>query len=195
MRTPLIPRLVVYGVGLIGGSLAAALKARGAARRVIGVGRSYEHTFATQADVTGQSSVVVRVTAAADADSANDEAATGIAGTIVVTPGTPVVEGFEAGNGGWSGTGTWAHGTPTGSFMMRAGEGSFAWSLYESTNSPTWAYFSTFSRAWELGIGALIAVFAGSLQRIPDAIRPVLAWLGLAATRPVLTRAATTTAG
>ena len=40
MRTPLIPRLVVYGVGLIGGSFALALKEAGAVGEVIGVGRS-----------------------------------------------------------------------------------------------------------------------------------------------------------
>lgn len=57
--------------------------------------------------------------------------------------------------------------------------GSFAWSMWESAGSPTWAYFSTFSRAWELGIGAAIAVFAKVFTRIPDALRPVLAWTGL----------------
>jgi peptidoglycan/LPS O-acetylase OafA/YrhL len=58
---------------------------------------------------------------------------------------------------------------------------SLAWAMWETATNPTWAYFSTFSRAWELGVGALIAVFAGSLARIPDGIRPLLAWLGLAA--------------
>lgn len=57
--------------------------------------------------------------------------------------------------------------------------GSFAWSMWESANSPTWAYFSTFSRAWELGIGAAIAVFAKVFTRIPDALRPMLGWAGL----------------
>lgn len=57
--------------------------------------------------------------------------------------------------------------------------GSLVWSTWETANSPTWAYFSTFSRAWELGIGAAIAVFAGVFSRIPDVLRPVLAWVGL----------------
>lgn len=35
-----IPTLAIVGVGLIGGSLAAAVKTRGVARRVIGIGRS-----------------------------------------------------------------------------------------------------------------------------------------------------------
>ena len=57
---------------------------------------------------------------------------------------------------------------------------SFVWSVRESAQSPTWAYFSTFSRAWELGLGAAIAVYAPLLKRIPDNWRPVLGWLGLA---------------
>ena len=57
--------------------------------------------------------------------------------------------------------------------------GSFVWSVWETLSSPTWAYFSTFSRAWELGIGAAIAVFAKACARIPDGWRPALGWLGL----------------
>lgn len=56
---------------------------------------------------------------------------------------------------------------------------SFLWALVETMTQPTWAYFSTFSRAWELGVGALLAVGATRLSRIPNVIRPVLAWLGL----------------
>jgi peptidoglycan/LPS O-acetylase OafA/YrhL len=57
---------------------------------------------------------------------------------------------------------------------------SFAWAVHESTSTPTLAYFSTFSRVWELGAGALLAVFAVELRRLPDAFRPYLAWAGLA---------------
>jgi len=39
-RSPLVGKLVVFGVGLIGGSLALALKKRKAVARVVGVGRS-----------------------------------------------------------------------------------------------------------------------------------------------------------
>jgi peptidoglycan/LPS O-acetylase OafA/YrhL len=56
---------------------------------------------------------------------------------------------------------------------------SFLWSLYETASAPTWAYFSTFSRAWELGVGAIAAVFISSFAKIPAAIRPVLGWVGL----------------
>ena len=57
---------------------------------------------------------------------------------------------------------------------------SLAWAFHEVDTARTFAYFSTFSRAWELGVGALLAVGASQLQRLPDALRPVLAWLGLA---------------
>ncbi|PXA70026.1 acyltransferase family protein [Cryobacterium arcticum] len=55
----------------------------------------------------------------------------------------------------------------------------FAWSIWETTTNPTWAYFSTFSRTWELGVGALLAVVAGRLRSIPSWLRPVLGWAGL----------------
>lgn len=57
---------------------------------------------------------------------------------------------------------------------------SFVWAVQETAFAPTLAYFSTLSRAWELGIGALIAVAAPTLTRLPAALRPVLAWIGLA---------------
>jgi peptidoglycan/LPS O-acetylase OafA/YrhL len=58
--------------------------------------------------------------------------------------------------------------------------GSFAWSVWETATSPTVAYFSTLSRAWELGIGALLAIVSPLLPRIADRVRPYLAWVGLA---------------
>jgi peptidoglycan/LPS O-acetylase OafA/YrhL len=57
---------------------------------------------------------------------------------------------------------------------------SFGYALWVSAAQPALAYFSTFSRAWELGVGALIAVAAPLLTRIPVAVRSVLAWTGLA---------------
>lgn len=56
---------------------------------------------------------------------------------------------------------------------------SLAWALYETTTAPTWAYFNTFARVWELGVGALLATAIGLLTRIPRALRPVLSWGGL----------------
>jgi peptidoglycan/LPS O-acetylase OafA/YrhL len=55
---------------------------------------------------------------------------------------------------------------------------SFAWAMVETTSNPTVAYFSTFTRAWELGLGALIAIASPWWAKIPQAMRPVLGWLG-----------------
>jgi len=57
---------------------------------------------------------------------------------------------------------------------------SFGWAMYLSTSDPNAAYFSTFSRVWELGVGALLAIAGPWLTRIPDRVRPALAYLGLA---------------
>ncbi|WP_365997394.1 acyltransferase family protein [Mycolicibacterium sp.] len=57
---------------------------------------------------------------------------------------------------------------------------SFGWAMLMSANDPNGAYFSTFTRVWELGVGALVAIGGPWLARIPTAIRPVLAYLGLA---------------
>ncbi|MWV30968.1 acyltransferase family protein [Rathayibacter iranicus] len=57
--------------------------------------------------------------------------------------------------------------------------GSLAWAFYESAASSTVAYFSLFSRTWELGIGAILAIFASRFASIPTALRPVLAWIGI----------------
>jgi len=46
---------------------------------------------------------------------------------------------------------------------------------------PSWAYFSTFTRAGELAAGAVIAAAAPVLARMPAAARGLLAWIGLAA--------------
>ncbi|KAB7751640.1 acyltransferase family protein [Mycolicibacterium mucogenicum] len=56
---------------------------------------------------------------------------------------------------------------------------SFGWALYESAHDPAWAYFNTFSRVWELGLGAVLATTAGTSARIPHSVRPFLSWSGL----------------
>lgn len=43
---------------------------------------------------------------------------------------------------------------------------SFAWSLVQTPVNPTWAYFSPLTRAWELALGALIAVSGPAVGRI-----------------------------
>jgi peptidoglycan/LPS O-acetylase OafA/YrhL len=55
---------------------------------------------------------------------------------------------------------------------------SLAWSILETRSSPVDAYFSTFARAWELALGAALAVALPRLER--RRLAP-LGWLGLAA--------------
>jgi hypothetical protein len=54
-------------------------------------------------------------------------------------------------------------GRAAGIAMIAITAASLAWALWEAANNPTWAYFSIFLRTWELGVGALIAVF-GSIH-------------------------------
>ncbi|MFC4064632.1 acyltransferase family protein [Actinoplanes subglobosus] len=56
---------------------------------------------------------------------------------------------------------------------------SFTWALAETSDNPTVAYFSTFSRAWELGVGALLAVLGTTIAIRSLAARTLLAWTGI----------------
>ena len=58
---------------------------------------------------------------------------------------------------------------------------SFAWSVYDTEANPTSAYFSTLTRAWELGLGAALAVGAVWLARDGRRIPPIFGWIGAAA--------------
>jgi peptidoglycan/LPS O-acetylase OafA/YrhL len=58
---------------------------------------------------------------------------------------------------------------------------SLAWSVHETASVPAPAYFSPFTRAWELGLGAAVAVGAPTLAQVPARARLVLGWAGLAA--------------
>jgi len=57
---------------------------------------------------------------------------------------------------------------------------SFAWSLVQTGSDPVWAFFSPLTRAWELAAGALLAVLAGWLRRLPGPAAVVLGWAGIA---------------
>lgn len=57
---------------------------------------------------------------------------------------------------------------------------SLGWSFYETATAPKWAYFDTAARAWELGVGALLATATGRLAQIPPSVKPWLSWAGLA---------------
>ncbi|MFC8086385.1 acyltransferase family protein [Streptomyces sp. NPDC057340] len=57
---------------------------------------------------------------------------------------------------------------------------SFAASVLVTDRSAPWAYFGSLTRAWELGAGALLALAAARLRRLPAALAAPLGWLGLA---------------
>ena len=74
------------------------------------------------------------------------------------------------------------------SFRVRLGIGlvvviaaSFTLSVLQTNSDPTAAYFSPFTRAWELALGALVAVATPWLLRAPRVLSGVMTWLGLGA--------------
>jgi peptidoglycan/LPS O-acetylase OafA/YrhL len=58
---------------------------------------------------------------------------------------------------------------------------SLGWSVHLTATLPHAAYFSPFTRAWELGLGAALAVGASMLVRLPSLCRVVMGWAGLLA--------------
>lgn len=58
---------------------------------------------------------------------------------------------------------------------------SFAWSVHASVASPETAYFSTFTRTWEFGVGALLALAAPVMRGVGRRPRGALALAGLGA--------------
>ena len=58
---------------------------------------------------------------------------------------------------------------------------SYAWSIIQTGENPTAAYFSPFTRAWELALGALIAVGTSWIRRVPSLVAAVMTWVGLVA--------------
>jgi peptidoglycan/LPS O-acetylase OafA/YrhL len=57
---------------------------------------------------------------------------------------------------------------------------SLAWSVIQTSSNATWAYFSPLTRAWELALGALIAVVGPGVTRLPTRVFQAAALLGLA---------------
>ncbi len=56
---------------------------------------------------------------------------------------------------------------------------SLAWAFSDTAHDPRAAYFSTFVRAWELGLGALVAIAAAPIARCDPRLRRVVALGGL----------------
>jgi peptidoglycan/LPS O-acetylase OafA/YrhL len=53
------------------------------------------------------------------------------------------------------------------------------WSIIETGREPTVAYFSTFTRFWEIGLGAVVAMSVANIARLPDRVLVVAGWVGL----------------
>ena len=58
---------------------------------------------------------------------------------------------------------------------------SLAASITLSPTMPTWSYFGLHTRAFELGIGAALAVVWSRVEQIPGVVRAMLGWAGLGA--------------
>jgi peptidoglycan/LPS O-acetylase OafA/YrhL len=62
-----------------------------------------------------------------------------------------------------------------------AGLGSLAWSVTYTPRTPAAAYFSTLARAWELALGAGLAIGAARFLRLSDRTRAFMGWGGVLA--------------
>jgi len=56
---------------------------------------------------------------------------------------------------------------------------SFWWCVIQTSSDATAAFFSPFTRAWELALGALVAINARHLARVPRQLWAVITWIGL----------------
>ena len=56
---------------------------------------------------------------------------------------------------------------------------SFAWSVWQTGSDTVTAYFSPFTRAWELALGALAACLAPRIARLRPDLLAAASWLGL----------------
>ena len=65
--------------------------------------------------------------------------------------------------------------------LVAVGAGSVAWSIHFTAASPAAAYYSTLARAWELALGAGLAVAAPHARRLPARAGFAFGWLGLLA--------------
>lgn len=57
---------------------------------------------------------------------------------------------------------------------------SFGLSVTVTESAPSWAYFGSHTRFWELGAGALLALSADQLRGLPPKLAAPMAWTGLA---------------
>ncbi|MCZ7607989.1 MAG: hypothetical protein M5U25_18405 [Planctomycetota bacterium] len=94
----------------------------------LAAGATLPFTFATTADLSAEGSYtfVISTALTGDQNSANDSLTVNVFHTFATFP---YVEDFEAGNGGWttSGTSSWALGTPANTIINSAASGTNAW--------------------------------------------------------------------
>ena len=57
---------------------------------------------------------------------------------------------------------------------------SYGLSIAQTNSDPTTAYFSPFTRAWELALGGLVAVAYPALQHVNRSVAMVFGWIGIA---------------
>ncbi|WP_051326177.1 acyltransferase family protein [Glycomyces tenuis] len=65
-------------------------------------------------------------------------------------------------------------------FLAAVAAGSFYLSATQTIDDPVWSYFGIHTRAWELAVGALIALGAARLRRVPAPLAALASWAGLA---------------
>ena len=58
---------------------------------------------------------------------------------------------------------------------------SLAYSIADTHNNPTAAFFSPLTRAWELALGALVAIATPWLLKLPERLAAIATWLGVGA--------------
>lgn len=58
--------------------------------------------------------------------------------------------------------------------------GSLAWSIYQTEHNAAIAYFSPFTRAWEMAAGGLLVVASPFFLRLNRSFGPILSWIGTA---------------
>src|SRR5690606_15318529 len=95
----------------------------------IAPGATYTHTTTATFDLAAAGVHDVRATVSVPGDSfpSNDGVERVVRGLLRVTATSPYAESFDVDDGGWTGTGTWAHGTPSGAFISAAASGTGAW--------------------------------------------------------------------
>ena len=75
--------------------------------------------------------------------------------------------------------GIWSRRTKLAVGLAAVAVCSFAYSVASTRLGELGAYDSTFARAWELAVGALVALGANHVKRLPSVVATALTWLGV----------------